>query len=277
MPRPSSRAFYTSTLRDMRRTYQRAFKAVLLVAKLHLSVALRSRRPPIRTRLSPREPFLLRRICLLSPHQQQHHLRSTPRKLRPEFPSPDRISTTPPRPDSAGDCSNPSTPCNERRPCSTGGRDSSITTCMRNEVLARRQGTNLAASSDDALVKNPSNPPASSATSAPIPARERHRPPLLPGSKQPHLQRSPAPTSKMNAGSSASGRPNAGSAHSADHFHYKNLSKARPDPWASTDPSASLPAAGVSETGNANLCRSSSPTAASTTVDPRRYLRPPSV
>ena len=36
-------------------------------------------------------------------------------------------------------------------------------------------------------------------------------------------------------------------------FHPKDIATARPDLWASQDPSAPLPAAGVSETGNANL------------------------
>ncbi|MFM0258419.1 Tc toxin subunit A-related protein [Paraburkholderia sediminicola] len=38
-----------------------------------------------------------------------------------------------------------------------------------------------------------------------------------------------------------------------DHFHAKDISKARPDLWASDDPSAPMPASGVTETGNANL------------------------
>jgi hypothetical protein len=42
--------------------------------------------------------------------------------------------------------------------------------------------------------------------------------------------------------------------HRARHcFHVKDISKARPDLWASTDPSAPVPASGVSQTGNANL------------------------
>jgi Tc toxin complex TcA C-terminal TcB-binding domain len=36
-------------------------------------------------------------------------------------------------------------------------------------------------------------------------------------------------------------------------FHPKDISKARPDIWAAEDPSAPMPASGVSETGNANL------------------------
>jgi len=36
-------------------------------------------------------------------------------------------------------------------------------------------------------------------------------------------------------------------------FHAEDISKARPDLWASTDPSAPVPASGVSQTGNANL------------------------
>ena len=38
-----------------------------------------------------------------------------------------------------------------------------------------------------------------------------------------------------------------------DRFHAKDISKARPDLWASDDPSAPVPASGVAETGNANL------------------------
>ena len=38
-----------------------------------------------------------------------------------------------------------------------------------------------------------------------------------------------------------------------DHFHARDISKARPDLWASDDPSAPVPASGVTETGNANL------------------------
>jgi hypothetical protein len=38
-----------------------------------------------------------------------------------------------------------------------------------------------------------------------------------------------------------------------DRFHPKDISKARPDLWASDDPSAAVPASGVAETGNANL------------------------
>ena len=38
-----------------------------------------------------------------------------------------------------------------------------------------------------------------------------------------------------------------------NRFHPKDMSKARPDVWASPDPSVLLTAAGVSETGNANL------------------------
>jgi Tc toxin complex TcA C-terminal TcB-binding domain/Protein of unknown function (DUF2934) len=38
-----------------------------------------------------------------------------------------------------------------------------------------------------------------------------------------------------------------------NRFHPKDISKARPDVWASQDPSALVPASGVSETGNANL------------------------
>ena len=38
-----------------------------------------------------------------------------------------------------------------------------------------------------------------------------------------------------------------------DRFRAKDISKARPDLWASDDPSAAVPASGVTETGNANL------------------------
>ena len=38
-----------------------------------------------------------------------------------------------------------------------------------------------------------------------------------------------------------------------DRFHAEDISKARPDLWASDDPSAPVPASGVTETGNANL------------------------
>ncbi len=38
-----------------------------------------------------------------------------------------------------------------------------------------------------------------------------------------------------------------------DRFHANDLSKARPDLWASDDPSAPVPASGVVQTGNANL------------------------
>jgi hypothetical protein len=38
-----------------------------------------------------------------------------------------------------------------------------------------------------------------------------------------------------------------------DRFHAKDIAKARPDLWASDDPSAPVPASGVTETGNANL------------------------
>jgi hypothetical protein len=38
-----------------------------------------------------------------------------------------------------------------------------------------------------------------------------------------------------------------------DRFHAKDISKARPDLWASDDPSAPVPASGVTQTGNANL------------------------
>jgi hypothetical protein len=39
----------------------------------------------------------------------------------------------------------------------------------------------------------------------------------------------------------------------ANHFHAKDMSKARPDLWASTYPSAPVPAPGLTQTGNANL------------------------
>jgi hypothetical protein len=38
-----------------------------------------------------------------------------------------------------------------------------------------------------------------------------------------------------------------------ERFHAKDISKARPDLWASDDPSAPVPASGVTQTGNANL------------------------
>jgi hypothetical protein len=38
-----------------------------------------------------------------------------------------------------------------------------------------------------------------------------------------------------------------------NRFHPKSMSKARPDLWSAPDPSAPMPASGVSETGNANL------------------------
>jgi hypothetical protein len=38
-----------------------------------------------------------------------------------------------------------------------------------------------------------------------------------------------------------------------DRFHAQDISKARPDLWASDDPSAPVPASGVTQTGNANL------------------------
>lgn len=38
-----------------------------------------------------------------------------------------------------------------------------------------------------------------------------------------------------------------------DRFHAKDISKVRPDLWASDDPSAPVPASGVTQTGNANL------------------------
>ncbi len=38
-----------------------------------------------------------------------------------------------------------------------------------------------------------------------------------------------------------------------DRFHSQDISKARPDLWASDDPSAAVPLSGVSQTGNANL------------------------
>lgn len=38
-----------------------------------------------------------------------------------------------------------------------------------------------------------------------------------------------------------------------EHFHPKDIATARPDLWASQDPSATMPASGASQTGNANL------------------------
>ena len=124
---------YTSSLRDIRRTYQRAFKAVLFAHRFGLSARAAARRSPVRARLHARprrRPF--------AGHARTSAtgaggLRHPPRVVRLQPPAGRATPTARPRPPTTS-ASSPAR--SARRRCSTGGSGSSTTT----RCAARRAG-----------------------------------------------------------------------------------------------------------------------------------------
>ena len=105
------RTFYTSTLRDMRRTYQRAFKAMLFCAKFGLSTKTNEDGPQSELGYmlaNPGTSTRLRRICIL-PHTSSTTFTQVIWPTSTLTPCPCAITHHPFRPrDRAGDRSDPS-------------------------------------------------------------------------------------------------------------------------------------------------------------------------
>lgn len=259
------KGFYTSTLRDMRRTYQRAFKAVLLVGKLHLSPRLDRDDRQSELGYLLVNPASFAGSAFYRPTSSSttfvQHLANFDLNF---LPLTDNYH--PPAP-TAGDRSDPSL---QRTQAMFDWWERLFDyDRMRNEVHRDAKGQ-IWQLFDDALVKNPTNPasllryigadPAQSAIDLRFFQDQRSPIYNVTGTDledERWLKRVWQAERWIRA--------------LRDHFHYKDLSQARPDLWASTDPSAPLTAAGVSGTGNANLLQF----LADGCIDnghPRRYL-----
>ena len=126
--------YYTSTLRDMRRTYQRAFKAVLFCGGLGLSAKPVGEAHQSELGYMLAEPTALRRLCLpITAPEPTASRRIGPTSISTFCPSP-TTSIQPPRCRPTAQRRRYS----EFRPCSTGG--SGCSTTYRSCAAAARHG-----------------------------------------------------------------------------------------------------------------------------------------
>jgi Tc toxin complex TcA C-terminal TcB-binding domain/Protein of unknown function (DUF2934) len=259
------KAFYTSTLRDMRRSYQRAYKAVLFTGRLHLSS-----RPDGEDRLSELGYLLANSSTFAGSsfyrptsssttfvqHLANFDLNFLP--LRDNYhPSP----LTP------GDRSDPS--LQQTQAMFDWWERLFDYDRIRSEVRRDHEGQ-VWQLFDAALVKNPTN--------AAVLLRYIGADPAQSAIDLRFFQDQASPIYTVSSTDLEDERwlkrvwqADRWIRALQDHFHGKDLSQARPDLWASSDPSAPLPASGVSETGNANLLQFLADGCIED-GDPRRYL-----
>ncbi len=237
------KAFYTSTLRDMRRTYQRAFKAVLFAGKLGFCARPgEDHQSELGYMLANPVNFAGYAYYRTSPtaftqHQVDFDFNFLP--IERQLPSSGRR-----RPKSRPRFSKP-------KRCSIGGSGCLTTPSSRKQVH-RRCKDPLWHIFEEAQVNPPGDPA----------QLLRHI-----GAKPEYwhldLRYYQDQTSAIYSVKDADLQDDRWLVrvwHAdrwvrclMDRFHSKDISKARPDLWASDDPSAPVPASGVTQTGNANL------------------------
>ena len=238
------KAFYTSTLRDIRRTYQRAFKAVQFAGKLGLSA-------------EPNDGgqselgYLLSNPALFAGHAYYRTSTTSFAAHLANFdldflPLQDNYhAPTPVPPDR-------STPSLQRTQAMFDWWERFFDYgSVRGEVRRLRKGPPWRLF-DEAQRQNPADP-------GQLLMHIRRRPPVL-APRPAILSRSKRPDLLGQQRRSA-GRPMVDSCVAGrslirgllKHIHPKDIAIARPDLWASEDPSAPLPASRVSQTGNADL------------------------
>ena len=231
---------YTSTLRDIRRTYQRAFKALLFAHRFALS-AKRSpeRRSELGYMLTQKEKFAGRALL--------------PQRRQPSSCTP-RISistccrsATTITADARHRTRAFSRRCSGRRRCSTGGSGCSTTRAMRDDVAAPIASATCGCCSTKPNEKQPAHP-AYLLRHMGIDARhwqlDVH-----------YFQAQGTPVYALTSDDLEDDRWVVRAWHADEWIrrllHYfcgKDISEARPDLWASDDPSAVVPGAGPTAT-----------------------------
>ena len=219
---------YLSSLRDIRRTYQRAFKALLFTHRFALSA-----QPPaarhVRTRLPALAASAIRRRGLLPRRRRVHPAR---RRLRLRLPAAARRLSTPPGHDARTD------PAPQRIQAMFDWWERIFDYTAARAEVHRRCGRQLWHLFEEAQQKQPADPgPLLRHTGADA-RRWQLDLRYFQGQDVAGLRRSPARTSKTSAGRSVPGTPTAGCGRLQRCFAAKDIAAARPDLWASDDPSA---------------------------------------
>ncbi|MFZ1009277.1 MAG: neuraminidase-like domain-containing protein [Candidatus Sulfotelmatobacter sp.] len=238
------KALYTSTLRDMRRTYQRAFKAVLFAGRFELS-AWREEddQSELGYMLANSDLFAGYAYYRTSPTAFTQHLADFDFNFLPLQDNYHPPTATP------GDRSDPSLQ-----------RTQALFDCwerifdydrMRKEVHRAHKG-HVWELFEEAQEDHPTNP---AGLLRYIDASSRER-----AAELRFFQDQTNPIYSVTSANLEDERwlirvwnANQWLNNVQHRFHAKDISKARPDLWASSDPSAPLPASGTTETGNANL------------------------
>jgi Tc toxin complex TcA C-terminal TcB-binding domain len=235
------KAFYTSTLRDMRRTYQRAFKAVLFAGKLGLSARREAHQSELGYMLANGARFAGHGWYRTSPTAFAQHLVDFDFNFLPV-----NDNYTPPAADGR------SAPSLQQTQAMFDWWERLFDyTVVRRQVHRRCEGP-LWQMFDEALVNPPGDP-------AQL-LRHIGTEPVYRDLDLRYYQDQTSAIYTVNDTDLQDDRWLVRVWHAdrwvrclMEHFHAKGISKARPDLWASDDPGALVPASGVTETGNANL------------------------
>jgi hypothetical protein len=238
------KSFYTSTLRDMRRTYQRAFKAVLFAGRFELSARREEdNQSELSYMLANSNLFAGCAYYRTSPTAFTQHLANFDFNflpLRDNYHPP--TATTGGRSDPSRQRTQALFDCWER----IFDYDR-----MRKEVH-RVHKEHVWELFEEAQEDHPTNP---ADLLCYIGATSRER-----GAELRFFQDQTTPIYSVTSTDLEDDRwlirvwhADRWLSNTLHRFHAKDISKARPDLWASTDPSAPVPASGTTETGNTNL------------------------
>jgi hypothetical protein len=238
------KSFYTGTLRDMRRTYQRAFKAVLFAGRFELSARREEGdQSELGYMLANSDLFAGCAYYRTSPTAFTQHLADFDLNFLPLRDSYHPPTATP------GDRSNPSL---QRTQAMFDWWERTFDyDRMRKEVHRVHKG-HLWQLFEEAHEDHPTNP---ADLLRYIGANPHQR-----NAELRFLQDQTTPIYSVTSTdlederwSIRVWRADRWLNNLLHRFHAKDISRARPDLWASTDPSAPVPASGTPETGNANL------------------------
>ena len=239
------KAFYTSTLRDMRRTYQRAFKATVFAGRLDLSALCHDDcdQSELGYMLANSGLFAGHAYYRTSSSTFAQHLATFDFNFLPLQDNYHPPAATP------GDRSDPSL---QRTQAMFDWWERIFDYCQMRKDLYRHNKGHLWQLFDEAQEDHPANPAellrfiGSGPLERSLELRffqDQYSPIYTVTSTD--LEDERWLTRVWRADRWLDGLRH--------RFHAKDISKARPDLWASTDPSAPVPASGVSQTGNANL------------------------
>jgi hypothetical protein len=237
--------YYTGTLRDIRRTYQRAFKAVMFCGGLHLSAKPvgESHESELGYMLANPARFAGYAYYRTSPSSFSTHLANFDFDFLPIVDDFYPAASVP---------ADRSAPSLQRTQAMFDWLERLFDYGQVRAGAARAGKHNIWLLFQDALANNPANP-------APLLNYIGVDPAIAPLDLR-YYQDQTSPIFMVSSANLTDERWLVRVWHARTwlralqtNFHPRQMAKARPDLWVALDPSAPVPASGVTETGNANL------------------------